>query len=596
MNKFIHHISRWKNSIKMKMVVVFMSVNVFSIFMLGGFSIYNYSHTVEKEFYGISNEATLRLNYHLDYYFRQLQQSTLSLISSERIQNWLNSTNYTNEDIQNLGKEMRKYLAPNYSETQGMSMVQSFSKLDYLITDEPWYNMPLSDKLEIVPTHKAKYEIANGSPVVSVLIPIFALDSLDLIGRLVVDVSLEEIKRSFQSSKLGRSGIFFIVSDQNLIVYHPNEKWNGLTLAQTPLASLRIHNDQSTSKYLYQGKDYLIANSRSAVTDWRIVSMVPFGEMAVGLNVARSSMLIVLIVITVLVIIIVPLVTNRFIKPILILRRLMGQVGKGNFTVQAESITGQDELQELFYSFNEMVKKLDQLIIINTDLQLKEIKANLMQKEAFIKALQNQINPHLLYNTLGIIQGMAYLEKVPVIERMAHNLADVYRYSSKFTEMEVRLEEEINHLKKYLEIIHIRFPRHFQSYCYFNEEFLQFRVVKFILQPIVENAVKYAIESRGGEGAVIVSAYCKGSDLKIEVADNGPGIEEDLLQRIQEQLNLISSNVDEHYGQGDSLGISNVHARLVLKYGNKYGVTLASFAGRGTVVEIRLPIITNNLN
>lgn len=594
--------SRWKISIKMKMVLAFLTVSVFSVVMLGGFSNYIYSDAVEKEFYSISKEATVRLNYHLDYYFRQLQQSTHSLISSERIQKWLTNSNYTNEDIKNVEKELRNYLALNYSETQGIflisrsnpvvSMAQSFAKLDRL-TNEPWYKMPLSGNLEILPTHIAKYEIANGRPVVSVFLPIFDKNTLDLIGRLVVDVSLQEIDRSFQSSKLGSSGTFFIVSEQNSIVYHPNEEWDGLLMAQTALASLKIPDETSAAMQRYQGRDYLIASSRSDVTGWRIVSIVPFDEVAVGLSAARISMLVMLLLITMLVLIVVPLVTNRFIKPILTLQSLMGQVGKGDLTVQTESISGKDEIQQLFHSFNHMVRRLDQLIATNTGLQLKEMKAQLMQKEAFIKALQNQINPHLLYNTLGIIKSMAYLEKVPVIERMARNLADVYRYTTKFTEMEVKLEEEFGHLLKYLEIIHTRFPKHFQSKCYFNEKFLQHRVVKFILQPIVENAVKYAIEPRGGEGAVIVSAYDEGSDLIIEVADNGPGIEEEVLLRINEQLVQISSNVDDNYGQGDSLGISNVHARIVLKYGNKYGVTLTSFAGRGTVVSLRLPTITD---
>lgn len=329
-----------------------------------------------------------------------------------------------------------------------------------------------------------------------------------------------------------------------------------MPIEKTALASLRIPDNQLATKQRYQGHDYLIACSLSDVTGWRIVSMVPFEEVAVGLSTARISMLIVLLLITILVILIVPWVTNRFIKPILTLQRLMRQVAKGDLTVQTESITGQDELQQLFHSFNNMVKRLDQLVITNTGLQVKEMKAQLMQKEAVIKALQNQINPHLLYNTLGIIKSMAYLEKVPVIERMARNLADVYRYTAKITEMEVKLEDELGQLRKYLEIIHTRFPKHFKSQCYFNDKFLQHRVVKFILQPIVENAVKYAIEPNGGEGVVIVSAYDEGSDLVIEVADNGPGIDEEVLLRINEQLEQISANVDDNYGQLDSLGIS----------------------------------------
>src|SRR5665647_3090892 len=98
--------------------------------------------------------------------------------------------------------------------------------------------------------------------------------------------------------------------------------------------------------------------------------------------------------------------------PILTLRGLMRQVSKGDLSVQTESVPGQDELQQLFHSFNVMVKRLDELLVTNSRLQMKEMQALLKQKETMIKALQNQINPHLLYNTLGIIASMAYLEKV----------------------------------------------------------------------------------------------------------------------------------------------------------------------------------------
>jgi two-component system sensor histidine kinase YesM len=595
----INHTSLRKLSIKMKMVLAFLSVSVLSVLLLGLFSNYYYSRAAEKEFFTISNEATIRLNYHLDYYYQQLQQSTHSLIQNDIVQEWLTSQSYTNADIQNVEKEMRRYLALNYSEIQGMfiisksnhivSMAQYFGKLDRFV-DEPWYGVPASSNVLILPTHTAKYEGAYGRPVMSMLLPIFNKETIELIGTLAVDISLQEIDRSFRVSKLGGSGYFFIVSDNDSIVYHPNEEWNGLPVSQTELAILRIPGNSEASIQQFRGDDYLIGSSRSPVTGWRIVSLVPFAEVAVGLSSARFSMLWVLGIITLLVILVVPLLSSRFVNPILTLRGLMRQVSKGDLSVQTESVPGQDELQQLFHSFNVMVKRLDELIVTNSRLQMKEMQALLKQKETLIKALQNQINPHLLYNTLGIITSMAYLEKVPVIERMARNLSDVYRYTAKFTDMEVKLEDELGQLRKYLDIIHVRFPKHFQSRFFINDKFISCRVVKFILQPIVENAVKYAIEPRGGEGVVIISAYDEGADLIIEVADNGPGIEEGELLRITEQLESISAALEQNDAQQDSLGIANVHARLVLQYGNEYGVKLTSFPGRGAVVSIRIPI------
>jgi two-component system sensor histidine kinase YesM len=150
--------------------------------------------------------------------------------------------------------------------------------------------LTISPGVAILPTHIAKYEGANGRPVISVLLPIFDKNTIDLIGALAIDISLQEIERSFESSSLGGSGTFFIISADS-IVYHPNEKRHGLPMQQTGLAALKIPDKQMTLIQRYRGIDYLIGSSLSPATGWRIVSQVPFHEMAVGLSSARISML-----------------------------------------------------------------------------------------------------------------------------------------------------------------------------------------------------------------------------------------------------------------------------------------------------------------
>jgi len=106
--------------------------------------------------------------------------------------------------------------------------------------------------------------------------------------------------------------------------------------------------------------------------------------------------------------------------------------------------------------------------------------------------------------------------------------------------------------------------------------------------------VKYSIEPRGGSGSIIVTAYEESGDLIIEIADNGTGIDDEQLQSINSRLSRISDNVENEYTQEHSLGLSNVHARMVLQYGKGYGVSLSSFVGRGTVVSLRMPLIQKN--
>ncbi|TBL74600.1 sensor histidine kinase [Paenibacillus thalictri] len=590
-----------KLSIRAKMVLAFLSLSIASVLLLALSSHYYYSQAVKKDFFNISYEATNRLNYFLDYYFKQFQRSSSTLIESNTIQNWLTDQNYTSENIDDVERELRRYVALNFPEIQNMFLVsrthnvvsirESFVGVNNYAS-ESWNRMPLQQKRYIIPTHIADYPGSMGEGVLSIVLPIFGVESLELVGNLVIDISLTEIYQAFMRSKLGQSGDFFILSDNDTIVFHANHEWNGLPISQTGLKDLKLPKDQEATIQPFQGADYLVAAVTSESTHWKIVSMVPFDEMAGELTSATDSMLIILGLIAIFIALMVPFLSAKFVHPILILKNLMRQVAGGNLSVRSVSVPGLDEFQQLNHSFNIMVTRLEELFQTNTTLQMREVQSQLAQKEALIKALQNQINPHLLYNSLGIIQSMAYLEEMPMIEKMAGNLADVYRYTARFSGMETTLREEIIHLQKYLEIIHVRFPSDFQSHLYVNEKFHACPVVKLILQPILENAVKYAIEPLEGKGVIIVSAYDEKNDLVIEIADNGPGIEEEKLHEIEERIRIISTHDVPGIEDGESLGITNVHTRLVLKYGPGYGVRIHSFAGRGTVVSLRMPLLT----
>jgi two-component system sensor histidine kinase YesM len=165
----------------------------------------------------------------------------------------------------------------------------------------------------------------------------------------------------------------------------------------------------------------------------------------------------------------------------------------------------------------------------------------------------------------------------------------LYRFTAKLDQMEISLAEELEHLKKYLEIIHIRYTRHFESKVYVDDKYLNASIIKLSLQPIVENAVKYAVEPRNGKSAVIVSAYPEGNDLIIEIGDNGMGFKTDTLQNLKEQLANITHQPNHGMKAYDSLGLINVHNRLVLFYGKSYGLDIHSFPEKGAVVSIRIP-------
>ncbi|RAV04984.1 sensor histidine kinase [Paenibacillus sp. YN15] len=605
MNHMKHFMYRY--SMKQKMIVAFLTISLMGVVIIAFSAQHYYTKATTQDFYNLAKSSSASLNNQIDRYFKQMIQSTSAVIAGPlpplggplypsqetgMIQAWLagktpltSSTRLIIEDI------LRRYITINYSEIESLillkengELVSSNGQPDYR-PEEPWLNLPFTSQTAVLPTYESyPYKVS----IVSLVIPVFSTENARIIGRLVINLSLAELKEMMGKTTIGKTGTFVIVSSADTIVHHPDSSLLGKPISQTPLNDFHLHEPDTLQKA--RDVDYLITFTRSEFTEWRIIAIVPLHEMATGLNVATKSMLIVLSFLFLFVILVVPALTKLLMEPVVRLKKVMHEVERGNLDVQVEFHPGNDEFQSLNRSFGQMIQRLKKLIEDVIQYQLREIQLEVRQKDAAIKALQGQINPHFLYNTLDIIRSMAYLEEVPRIEKIAGNLASFFRYTAKLEPLEVTLREEIDHLRKYLDIIHIRFMQNFQSQIYVNEKFMEAHLVKLSLQPIVENAVKYAVEPKNGNAAILISAFDEGDDLVLEVADNGPGIRADKLESLRRSLVQMGDyQATDQNATQDSLGLANVHARLVLQYGDRYGVGINSFPARGTVVSIRIP-------
>lgn len=590
-----------KLSIRWSMILLFLGISLISMILVGVFSHINYSRAVKEDFHTVTDEAAKRLQYHLEFYFDQVSQSTRTMANSPLIQQWMEDgagmTVYEENDIE---AELRRNVVFHYPETVGLFLKStdrrfltapsfSVSKPDYQV--EPWYSLPVPEKTVLMPTHNIQYPLRKGMPVVSILTPVYSETNLSLIGCFIIDLSLREIETTMERSRLGQTGQFMLLSQDGTIVYHANKDWRGLKLADTSLGSMDIPEDGNVLTERYEGKEVLVSTSTSPVSGWKVVAVVPFDEMAKGLYTARNATVSAFGIIALLVILIIPSLSNLFVKPILRLNHNMNQVAKGNYAARAEIRTGPHEFNSLNNSFNLMVGELDRQLHLIADLKLQELQARLRQKEAHIQALQNQINPHLLYNSLDVIKSIGFIHHDDLVVRMAGNLADVYRYMAQFPDQEVRLEEELAILDKYLDMAQIRFPGKFQSKIEVEPRHRECLVVKLILQPLAENAVKYAVKN--GSGTVIAILIREdGGDLLMDVEDNGGGIPDETQRELVRKLAAIA---EQGSGEGivpdGSLGLANVHGRLFLKYGPPYGLILSSSPGGGTRVTVRLPLV-----
>lgn len=240
--------------------------------------------------------------------------------------------------------------------------------------------------------------------------------------------------------------------------------------------------------------------------------------------------------------------------------------------------------------FFNVYTELMSLIDDNATKADREYSLAMLKKQAEIKALQNQINPHFLYNTLDCIRGMAIEQGADNIEEMTRALSGMFRYSiSRKGKTKALMEEELANVNNYLRIQQYRFRNKINITETIDPAAKKCCVPKLLIQPIVENAVFYGLEPKTGERNLNIEAYCTGEKLIVKVEDNGVGMSFDKLRTINDAMCSGVSMGDN--GRGTQLGIVNVNERLRLLYGEEFGLRIFSCPKVGTTIEMVLPII-----
>jgi Predicted signal transduction protein with a C-terminal ATPase domain len=252
-------------------------------------------------------------------------------------------------------------------------------------------------------------------------------------------------------------------------------------------------------------------------------------------------------------------------------------------------------------NFNFEAKESDPFFPMFSDLNLlfeniktltyRESSAQLIKKQAELDALQSQINPHFLYNTLEAIRGQATEYGLKDIELMTRALSRLFRYSISNHNALVTLREELENVENYLFIQHLRFNNKFIKTSRIDEDTLDYKVPKLIIQPIVENAIYHGLEMKIGQGQICISAHLTRTRLVVSIRDDGLGISESKLRELNVALAKGVTQVDPSRSKSSSVGLRNVNARIRLTYGSEYGLSIYSTEKIGTDVQLSLPRI-----
>ena len=278
-----------------------------------------------------------------------------------------------------------------------------------------------------------------------------------------------------------------------------------------------------------------------------------------------------------LVFIIYNFLNKRVNRPVQDLIKVFDVVRAGEYGTQIENMANSEEFYHMEESFNYMSSQLKQQF---DKIYMEEIAL----RDAKIMALQSQINPHFLYNTLDSIVWMIEGERYEDAVFMITQLASLFRISLSRGKTIISVEDEIKHAKNYMNIQKIRYKNSFAIDFSIEEEILHCCTVKLVVQPLLENAIYYGVEGMDGEGEIHVKGYRKEDDIYIEVSDNGLGMPQDMV----EQLLTDNNRVRKH---GSGVGVINVHNRIRLRFGKPYGLEIESMPDEGTTIRIHLPYI-----
>ncbi|PMC34411.1 hypothetical protein CJ195_23465 [Bacillus sp. UMB0899] len=402
-------------------------------------------------------------------------------------------------------------------------------------------------------------------------------DEMNVIGYLTMSMDPSYLQERIQKFDPTEERHIVILDKNNRVVLS-NTGSGELKAITTWLTSKNQHFDNSNPILEAPNSEKLIINKyQSDLTGWKIISFISLHEISEGPALIGKSVFLIGVIAILVGIIVIWFSTNYIVKPINQLSAVMDEVEKDNFNVQVQ-IDRMDELGRVGESFNRMMEKINTLVF---DIYKKEIS----EKEAHLRALQAQINPHFLYNTLDTINWMAQYGDAEKVNKITTALSRLLKTSITNNREFIRLEEEMNYIDDYMAIQSIRFQDKIHYSVHIDSEVKQYFVPKLILQPIVENAMIHGIEKKIGNGYIFINGRIKNNKLHIQVIDNGVGMDESTVTALLEGK---YEKVDESKGTGN--GILIVQNRIRLLYGEVNGLKIESNKNIGTLFEIVLPI------
>lgn len=569
------------------MPLLFISVFVFNVSI----------STIKNEVSGYVANTLEQVNNNFDTTYQQLTNKLMSIGTNETIQAVLKKTvDRSFEERIDDDDAVSKIIAKEVSGITDIESLWIFSyngeiyrlrgtsnslTSQYLFTSTSWFKTmkKLNKKTLMLPTHEQMDLITEGGKkkVVTYINEIMDVDTNKSIGYIMLEMNVSSFSKNLKDVAHDTLSELIIIDDNKTVIYHTKSEYISSQFRTDYVSRIM---EEKTGNFIETTDEQqkLIAFDTSSKTGWTVISIVPTDVLFSKIYSFEIVLIYTFLLCLLFAVIIALLMSKTLTEPISRLQSTMKQAETGDFSVAME-ITSNDEIGQLGRSFNNMLEKVNSLI-------KRVYQTEIARKEAQLNALQAQINPHFLYNTLQIMDIMAEDKEAYEISKACQALSKIFRYSIQRGRETVTLREELQHVKNYILIQNLRLGDKLVVIYDVAESTLDLEIIKLIIQPLVENSIVHGIESSDKKCVIKISVRLQEDNLIITVEDTGVGMDEEELFDIKESLSEEREDTSKKQG---GIALKNVNSRIKLYYSDRYGLSIQSKKSRGTKITIVLP-------
>lgn len=565
-------------------------------FFMSGAAATTIQHSIESS----SMQTIDQFASHVGTLLTQIEDTGKQILSSTVTQEWLavelNPESSIEERVQAKMKLRNSFSAHSVNNSNGIS-ISAFLESgggvwsqDRSYLQKEWYTEYIRRDIRWTRAHKdvdQPDDIMRSRHVNSMIYPMVQLQYLNRVGLIKVNYPTDLLQASIEKIRFGESGRVYLLTDAGRSVLNQDLTADrhvleaGLSELKGPFSGEKSGIFPITR----EGGTFLLFFKKLPAQGWVIIGSVPEGELYRKITDIRRTMLGVALGLLMIAIVCAYVLSAGITRPLSMIARAMKHVKNGEFAQAlklAPSVKqGHSELNYVTGVFEQMTRQLQYLIET-------EFETNLRRKNAEYKALLLQINPHFYNNTLEIISGLAAMNRGDLVMDATEALGKMMRYSLNLNSDRVRLGEEIRYLRDYLFILKLRHEDRLELVLHEDPEADGLIITKFILQPLVENAVKYSLEKEG-QARILLITEVQDDSLMILLRDNGIGMPEGLVADVLSGVHAPNQSAALLSSEGYSIGLRNVLARCNLNYGAQFKVEIRSQVGIGTEIILRLP-------